>query len=1012
MSSSTTILYNTYTLSELNWVREHTPGIYKIPVSAFSGSNYVHPAINNIELIRYNYTKNSVLSNMALNAFFILNDYMYINFGTIDPTNSSLILQMGKSADQTITLTNIINKLEIYSSTDNDILVKDSSGNTISRSNNSRKPYYNVWIIDTSLLPSSTITIQNCGVSTATVSYDDGTGSSSVTDVTMNGSTVVVDGVAELSDDNLGLKQFITSITSLIPENELTESELHKTYLLTEFDSAQPQFVVGDLYTVVEVYDSVDPSIVVGYKYKTVGKTSIPVGSVSNIRYSLQSNSLILCWSDPKDLVINNVVVSSWSKTVVRYNKFLSSVPEEQRSYPATPEDGYHLITITERNAHNVIPFTKDDVEENTIYYIRFFPCNTAGVYTIDTVDPNENRCATILYNWAMLNQALEDGVQHGYGELLPPVGSQLNVKYIVNDNTCNTRESVLEDLVKTENNKITPVDTMWNIIGYNKTVPRYIKYRKAISNNEYSYVFVSSLDDSTTLKTFEYLNGQTKTKKIVTGNLCERPISIGCRVYTRSYDENETEWVYSDEDNLLVDGISETNFVYGSEDSQQDQSMYAYSVPTYIIVNNEQYDFCGYTMTVQPDGLLAAVNKNTNSLVTTMQWNASTKANSIVGQNTFSPNMQYYYFNNGSYIEIDISNLSNNVINTFEVNGVEYDVFIIDEFGKLKLATEKYIPGILQKELDGTNPTSTIGGNSYSKKLTNETSLVSLTACYKWKNNTYYPQNTKIYYEPTNSIYNVTTAHTSSTTPDADSNVSAIINLNEQVDTTPEGNNYCIYGEKIPVRQDMQIYENSKGNDRNMYEGSWFRYWINSKYGVDDNTWNAFKPFDNPSTSNMSLSNGLRLKLAGDKDFLKQIIPSVNPTNIYSNWVSFTSNYEYNNNMSSDIDQKFVCFPTDYFFPLSMYEVFLHGVNDGTARFKEVFTTSQNNTSRKKWYMTANGTVSKPVDQETTNGYNWWLRSPTYNSSIHEYIVYTTGSSSNHATYDTYGVCPACTIG
>ena len=998
MNSSTTILYNTYTLSELNWVKEHTPGIYKISVSVFSESNYVHPAIDNIELIRYNYTKNSVLSNMSLNAFFILNDYMYINFGTVDPTNSSSILQMGKSADQTITLTNTINKLEIYSSTDNDILVKDSSGNTISRSNNSRKPYYNVWIIDTSLLPSSTITIQNCGVSTATVSYDDGTGSSSVTDVTMNGSTVVVDGVAELSDDNLGLKQFITSVTSLIPENELTENELHKTYLLTEFDSTQPQFVVGDLYTVVEVYDSVDPSTVVGYKYKTVGKTSIPVGNVSNIRYTMSSGVLKLGWKDPDDLVIHGTIVSKWAKTLVRYNSYAEDYSGEM-SFPATPEDGVELITTTTRNQYNVEPKTFDNLSPNTIYYIRFFPCNESGVYTIETPSPNDNRCSTNNISWSLLNDYLENfGTQSSY---LPKEGGAINVKYLLSDrygpnNTgVYTRDEVLAQL---DAGTMTPVNTDWIVIGYNKTVPRYVKYRKFDSElGSYNYVFVSSLDDSATSTQFRLLDGSTQTRNIVTGTLCERPIVVGCRVFTRNYDEQETEWDYEDSGNTVL-SVSNETFTYGD-------GAFAYTVPTEITVDGDVYEFCSYTMTLQPRCCLGSIGYGNNNLQTTMQWNASSQNSATVGQDKFptisefSADQGYYYENNGEYVAIDVSNgFSDTMINEYPK-----DVYVIDDFGKLKLATAKYMPGLLKKSIDGTNPTGNIAGHTYQKTVGGTTT--TLTSCYEWEANRDYVVNMYVHYNQV--IYKVTTETplTSTTPPDQDSSHYTIqIDLSIQTDTTPEGNGYCIYGEKIPVNPNMTILEYRLDTNRNLYDGSWYRFWINDKYGFSDNKWKKFLPYDVRSTSGIAQSNGLRLKLAAEKDLLKQIIPAINPTYIYGNWVPYSSNWEWKNS-------HYTWYPTDYFFPISMYEVSLWNDGDGTAKFTgtEEYPVYVDNTSRIKWAMKADGTINQT---STTSGVIWWLRSPHPSYAGLEYFVASSGGSYNYTANTSYGVAPACVIG
>ena len=984
-----TLLYNEFNISSLNWIQEYAPGIYKLPVSTFGESDYNNPAIDNVALVRYDYSRSFMMTSMSLYSFMVLNGYFYVNFGKNNPSTSVSKLQMGKLT-QTIELEYNITKIEIYSNTNNNTIVKDKNNDTIIPDNTTRVPYYMAYTVS---LESSPITIHDCGVAVALISYSDGTGTGEVTDVQLNGSSIVVDGVANITDSILGLKSFISSVTSLSSESDLTVNQLHITYFLTEYQSG---YMVGCFYTVVEDIDS-STGTVVGYKYKMVGKTSIPVGNVSNIRYTLASGILKIGWKDPDDLVIQDTIVSKWAKTLVKYNAYDEDYSGEM-TYPVTPDDGVELITTTIRNQYNVTPYTVE-LSPNKIFYIRFFPCNESGVYTIETPDPNDNRCATNNISWSLMNDYLENyGTQSSY---LPKEGSAINVKYLLKDRygpnstAVYTREEVLNQLSA---GTMTPVNTEWNVIGYNKTVPRYVKYRKFNSElSTYDYVFASSLDDSTTSTSFRLLDGTTPTRNIVTGTLCEKSILSGCRIFTRSYDSHETEWTYEDSGNTVL-SVSNETFTYGS-------GAFAYSVPTGIVVDGNTYEFCGYTMTLQSRCTLASIGYGNNNLQTTMQWNASSQNSATVGQDKFptisefSADQGYYYEDNGEYVAIDVSNgYSDTMINEYPK-----DVYVIDDFGKLKLVTSKYLPGLLKKSIDGTNPTGNIAGHTYRKIVGGTTT--TLTACYEWEANRDYVANMFVHYNQV--IYKVSTetALTSTTTPDLDTTHYTVqLDLSAQTDTTPEGNGYCIYGAKIPVNPDMAIEEYRLDQNRNMYDGSWFRFWINDKYGFSDNKWKKFMPYDVRSTSGIAQSNGLRLKLAAEKDLLKQIIPAINPTYIYANWVPYSFNWEWRNS-------HYTWYPTDFFFPVSMYEVSLWNDGDGTAKYTgtEDYPVYIDNTSRLKWTMTADGSINQT---STTSGVVWWLRSPRLGSTRDEYGVGSSGGSSYNNANSSHGVAPACTIG
>lgn len=1045
--------YYSTNLSSLNWIKDFNSGIYKVPLTTISAYDYEHPAIDNIPLIEYNYTRNSVLSNMSLNSFMILDGYFYVNFGNINPNTSLSELQMGLSSIDINAASDISSqstKLELYSVTNNNLTVTDNSNNTISpNSSISRPPYYRSYIQPNTIFP---LTVHNAGITQAITTSSGNSSSSGVMDVEVNGNSVVIDGVAQIDNsilkpqsewtsedklsikNTLGLNGFVESVDSLIPETEISAEQVGTTYLLTQFNPEQAQYVPGKLYTVIADTSTTPTS----YKYQEVGSTSLPVGSVRDIRFLCQdngvgsgSNTLRLSWKDPDDLVINGVVVSKWQNTMVRYLSFAEN--DETAHYPLNPNDGFHLFTNSQKNSKtssnplkidNLPKLRNEQGEEisSTVYYIRFFPCNTNDVYTIDTVNPNDNRVCTDGYTWGVLNSYLEDFYDDISStpypdisaaiKLLPNPGDPISIKYLMNDYYMNgnTKVNVYhrndEDeiggiITNVANGNLVPVDTDWIVLGYNKTVPRYIKYRRTNeSTGNYEYIFASSVDDSTTTMQFKDLGENTvfEDKEIVTGTLMERGIGIGCRVYTRTYDERETEWTYKPSE-FTISNVSDETFIYGSGD-------YSYSVPRTITINDKVYDFHGYTMTLQPKSCLRTNGYSGNQA--TMQFKAGTDPIVDVISEKFDPSRKYYKVETdiSTYKFVEISGTSEELI-----QDRNYDVYTIDSDNRLKLLTEYYKPGILAYSLDNnTHPTGYIAGHLYSKRINDGTSdtTTALSACYKWKPNTYYSwvSASPLYVLDNNKIYKVkANVPLSSTLAPSEDNthyddISVEINVNTP--WSAENAGFCIYGTKIPTDPNniKTIRERTPNTSCSLYELSWYRFWINDKYGYGDRnkSWKKKNIFDVQSTSGMASSNGLRARLLAEPDFLKQLIPVINPTFIKNTWAPF-SDYYYKWR-SNDY---YLYFPTDYFFPLSGQEVGFDW-RDGTDVFSDVYTS--NNTSRIKVAMNLDGTIP------SGNGVNWWVRTPYINNAYYENIVNSSGSSNLSFVTTSIGVCPACTIG
>jgi hypothetical protein len=98
-------------------------------------------------------------------------------------------------------------------------------------------------------------------------------------------------------------------------------------------------------------------------------------------------------------------------------------------------------------------------------------------------------------------------------------------------------------------------VDTEWMILGYNKDIPRFVKYK-----NGDTRVYMDVLPEDLLLTSFS-----------------------GANVYSNKDGTGLSE---------TVDSFSENMFTYGNNNT--------YSVPEKITVKETEYTFCGYNVTLQ----------------------------------------------------------------------------------------------------------------------------------------------------------------------------------------------------------------------------------------------------------------------------------------------------------------------------------------------------------------------------------------------------------------------------
>lgn len=118
------------------------------------------------------------------------------------------------------------------------------------------------------------------------------------------------------------------------------------------------------------------------------------------------------------------------------------------------------------------------------------------------------------------------------------------------------------------------PVPTTWINLGYNKSIPEYVKYRRVFGIG-YKHVWVRS---------------------VKSGFIA--PISVGDTVYVRSFNSLtlENDYVESIGDGTIT-AVGEETFTYGNNCT--------YSVPMSITTSQGEYTFCGYNITLQSEALL-----------------------------------------------------------------------------------------------------------------------------------------------------------------------------------------------------------------------------------------------------------------------------------------------------------------------------------------------------------------------------------------------------------------------
>ena len=124
---------------------------------------------------------------------------------------------------------------------------------------------------------------------------------------------------------------------------------------------------------------------------KTGGSSmDIPLGDVSNATAAVSSTTATIKWTDPDDVVISGLTITTWAGT---------KVVRKAGSEPTSVSDGTVVVNSTTRNQYATSGFQDTGLTLNTVYYYRFFPYSTENTHTSGSsvvVAPGYTRISTV----------------------------------------------------------------------------------------------------------------------------------------------------------------------------------------------------------------------------------------------------------------------------------------------------------------------------------------------------------------------------------------------------------------------------------------------------------------------------------------------------------------------------------------------------------------------------------------------------------------------------------------
>ena len=733
----------------------------------------------------------------------------------------------------------------------------------------------------------------------------------------------------------------------------------------------------------------------------------VQLGEVKDIRFSIVGGILNICWNDPFDVELNGSVIAHFGMT-----KLLAKLDE----YPENPEDGIVLYSSTTRDKHSFSALTIDLnnlglIEENRIIHFKFFSATSGGYWNTNTLTDQVNKFTSSSYDWTMVYSALKDYPNSKDSGILPHAGDVVYLDYINRDyyieNGKNVAAETRADIVNNID-KLSSVSIPWRILGFNANVPQYVGYKTYDENlGQYRYIYVQSVDDRLSTVNCTDKSGNTSEIDIFIGDKQFRTITPGCRTYT------EDEWDYTTniksytDTGMLVQEVSPAVFGYDNEGTGTQN---VYNVPVWINVDNKRWDFCGYTMTIQPQYLLNSYARSSDTAITelkTIQFD-QTELRYAAPFNTFpeiyDESIKFYKKDENGINEID---WSSQVLG--DINSLNYDVYKLESDNSLTLQTtyfqkyKEYYVYSLVDNVEVYEPLVEImefeQGVPYYKDCpaksyvdTANPKPLSVYADVVRYNGELYVCKTNITNVQNNSTPDQLTAYFRALSSEAE------LQFKELYDNGM----YFIVGQKIPTQLNgknvvEQNQANTYGYGRNTHEESFYKQYCNNINGSQKSKDVVYKPqhrFDVISTTNnLANANSLMLKLFKEQQFIRHIVPAVNRTVISNPCGPYRKQYIEKNRQTWETS-------IDIFYPLALYEVFGSGA-DASSTFSQVY---YDNESRIKRYMAADGT-------ESSTAALWWLRHPHTGTSHTQSYVYTSGAQTTNIAHNSYGFSPACII-
>lgn len=102
------------------------------------------------------------------------------------------------------------------------------------------------------------------------------------------------------------------------------------------------------------------------------GGTSIAPKAVSNVSIKNGNGKVSISWTDPNDVTLEGITLSTWAGTKLVMN---------ESDYPTNENDGTVILNSTTRNQYQSTGYTVTGLTNNKTYYFALFPYSTDEIY-------------------------------------------------------------------------------------------------------------------------------------------------------------------------------------------------------------------------------------------------------------------------------------------------------------------------------------------------------------------------------------------------------------------------------------------------------------------------------------------------------------------------------------------------------------------------------------------------------------------------------------------------------